>query len=164
MKKFHERNTTKTDWKRELKRKKLHISDGNRSSALNATQIKDALGCSMSQAHRLINGENALSDSNRELLLYKHLGVISGCPGYYLESEGIRSPNGYLIGTADLENVSLVNQLVNSLTLENQTLKDEIEQLKARIEWQNAKLAQPHNLQKLTGPRVVKFKERVQSG
>lgn len=159
MKKFQERNDKKMDWKRELRRKKLHISDGNRSAALNATQIKDGLGCSLSQAHRLINGENQLSDSNRELLLYKYLGVISGCPGYYLEPEGIRAPTGYLIGTADLENISLVNQLVNSLTLENQTLREEIEQLKARIEWQNQKLTLPEYLRKHTGPRVVRFKD-----
>lgn len=158
MKKFHDETRKKIDYKRLLRRKKLEISDGRRAARLNADQIKTALSCSTSHAHRLINGENTLSAAHRELLLYKHLGVIPGCPGYYLEADGIRAPNGYLIGTADLENISLVHQLVNTLTTENQTLKAEVEQLQARIAWQNAKLAQPDKLRKLTGPRVVAFK------
>lgn len=144
--------------KRALYRKKLCIDDCcGRARKLNADEIAQALDCSKSYAHKLVNGQAKLSTANKELLLYKFLGVIPGFEGYYMSDNTITAPNGYQIQIADLENISLMSQLIRSYERDTRDLKEEIKRLQARIEWQNAKLAQPEQLRKYTNSRVIRY-------
>lgn len=147
--------------RRELRRKKLLITDGNAGTKINADQLANALQITRSHAHKIINGAAKLTPANNELLQFKFLGKIPDFDGYYITPDGIRAPNDYMITIADMENISLTSQLLGSYERDNETLREEIEILKARIEWLNQKLAQPERLRKYTGPRVVKFEKSI---
>ena len=145
----------------------LEITDGHRIRRYTANDLIEHLGISRQHAYRLIAEPKKLKKQQYELLLYKDLrGLPSWGPGWYVEHDGLRAPNGYLITAHDMEDQSMSRQYISTLQRKAETQAEEIETLKRRVEWLQSRLSRPKNLQDETPSlrhpqlRVVKWPQK----
>lgn len=138
----------------EGKRKKLRVTDGHRITFLTATDIHKLIGVTKSHAYRWIKDPSTLPKHQLELLQIKALGTIPGFdPGWYLTPDGINSPSGRMICQNQLEQVEHILQFMFSTEAREQ----EIEGMKAQIEWLRKRLTTPPKLRKYSAPKVIQL-------
>lgn len=128
--------------------RKLNFTDGHKGRYYTANDLMSLLDISRQHAYRIISDPEKLTKQQRELLLYKDLRALPDWgPGWYVENEGLRAPNGYLITANDMDYQSMTRQYISTLQQKNDSQAEEIAALRRQLEWLQDRLSRPKSLQ-----------------
>jgi len=158
MKKNQDKKTGKSAALRRANAKKLHLSDGWRQKTYTSDELVELLHISRAHAYRIIKDPEQLTPTLKELLIYKTMGAIpSFGAGWYLVEDGLSAPNGYVFSPVDLENWTMVQQLLALAHADNRKLQEQVAELLERVEHLQARLSTPDHLRKWNNPKVVHY-------
>ncbi len=123
-----------------LRGKRLLIGNDYTWLRIDAYTLADAARISVSHAYRLIDNPELMTDTVRELVEIKLLGLVpSWPPGWSFRDGRLWSPNGVGYYPNDVESIGLERQL------QQHTQKDN-ERLQAELKRANKMLAAPREL------------------
>lgn len=116
--------------------RRLELTDSRVTRRYTATELMQLLGISKQHAYRLIADPERLTNQQAELLLYKDLRAVTDWgPGWYVEAEGLRAPNGYVITIDNMKYNEIIHRRQRDLIQQNKDMQQEIESLRNHVGW-----------------------------